>query len=191
LGDAIGKEVAAIAGPRPPGARAQVVDLFAGSGNTLYWLLRHLPGSRGVGFESDAAVFRLTRHNFIALALPIDILNTDYLTGLAGISVGLDELLILFIAPPWGDAFGRTSGVDLRRTTPPITEIVDFLLYRFPQNHLLCAIQVYEVVLPISMAELRARFDWSTLRIFQLNTPGQNHGILLGTKDGASQVIAT
>jgi hypothetical protein len=191
LGDAIGKEVAAIAGPRPPGARAQVVDLFAGSGNTLYWLLRHLPGSRGVGFESDAAVFRLTRHNIAALALPIDILNTDYLTGLAGISVGLDELLILFIAPPWGDAFDRTSGVDLRRTTPPITEIVDFLLYRFSQNHLLCAVQVYEVVLPVSMAELTARFDWSTLRIFQLNTPGQNHGILLGTKGWAPQVIAT
>jgi hypothetical protein len=190
LGDAIGKEVAAIAGPTP-GARAQVVDLFAGSGNTLYWLLRHLPGSRGVGFESDAAVFRLTRHSIAALALPIEILNEDYLTGLAGISVGLDELLILFIAPPWGDAFDRTSGVDLRRTTPPITEIVDFLLSRFSQNHLLCAIQVYEVVLPVSMAELRARFDWSTLRIFQLNTPGQNHGILLGTKDWVPLVIAT
>ena len=191
LGDAIGKEVAAIAGPRQPGARAQVVDLFAGSCNTLYWLLRHLAGSRGVGFESDAAVFRLTRHNIAALALPIDIVNTDYLTGLAGISVGLDELLILFIAPPWGDAFDRTSGVDLRRTTPPITEIVDFLFYRFCQNRLLCVIQVYELVLPVSMAELRARFDWSTLRIFQLNTPGQNHGILLGTKGWAPQVIAT
>ena len=51
LGDAIGKEVAAIAGPQPPSARAQVVDLFAGSGNTLYWLLRHPPGSRGLGFS--------------------------------------------------------------------------------------------------------------------------------------------
>ena len=191
LGDAIGKEVAAIAGLRAPGASLQVVDLFAGSGNTLNWLLQHLPGLRGVGFESDAEVFRLTRHNIAALALPIDILNTDYLTGLASISVGLDELLILFIAPPWGDAFDWSYGVDLRRTTPPITEIVDFLLYRFPQNHLLCAIQVYEVVLPISMAELRARFDWSTLRIFELNTAGQNHGILIGTKHWAPQVIAT
>ena len=99
--------------------------------------------------------------------------------------MGLDELLILFIAPPWGDAFDRTSGVDLRRTTPPVTEIVDFLLHRFPQNHLLCAIQVYEVVLPVSMAELRARFDWSTRRIYELNMPGQNHGILLGTKGWA------
>jgi hypothetical protein len=41
------------------------------------------------------------------------------------------------------------------------------------------------------MAELRARFDWSTLRIFQLNTPRQNHGILLGTKGWAPQFIAT
>ena len=123
--------------------------------------------------------------------MPINILNTDYRTGLAGISVELAELLILFSAPPWGDAFARTSGVDLRRTTPPITEIEDFLLYRFSQNRLVCAIQVYELVLPVSMAELRARFDWSTLRIFQLNTPGQNHGIFLGTKGWAPQVIAT
>jgi hypothetical protein len=89
------------------------------------------------------------------------------------------------------DAVHRPVGVDLQRTSPPIPEIVYFLFYRFPQNHLLCAIQVYEVVLPVSMAELRGRFDWSTLRIFQLNTPGQNHGVLLGTKDWAPQVIAT
>jgi len=128
LGDAIGKDVAAIAATRRPTARALVVDPFAGSGNTLYWLLRHLLSARGVGFESDAGVFRLTQQNIATLALPIDILNTDYLTGLAGVSVAQDELLITFIAPPWGDAFDSTSGVDLRRTTPPIIEIVDFLL---------------------------------------------------------------
>jgi hypothetical protein len=106
--------------PRYPGrdrptARALVVDPFAGSGNTLYWLLRHLPGVWGVGFESDAGVFRLTRQNMAALSLPIDILNTDYLSGLTGVSVAPDELLITFIAPPWGDALGGTSGLDLRK----------------------------------------------------------------------------
>lgn len=101
---------------------------------------------------------------------------------LTGLSVAPDELLISFIAPPWGDAFSRTSGIDLRRTMPPITEIVDFLFHRFSQNHVLCAIQVYEIVLPVSMAELRARFAWSTLRLYELNAPGQNFGILLGTK---------
>ncbi len=185
LGDAIAKDVAAIASMHPPTTGVLVVDPFAGSGNTLYWLLRHLPGARGVGFESDAGVFRLTQRNIAALALPMDILNTDYLSGLTGISLAPDELLITFIAPPWGDALGRTSGLDLRRTTPPMTEIVDFLLTRFSKNRLLCAIQVYETVLPVSMAELRARFAWSTLRVYALNAPGQNHGILLGTKGWA------
>jgi hypothetical protein len=182
LGDAIGKDVAAIAAARSPRARALVIDPFAGSGNTLYWLLRHLLGERGVGFESDAEVFRLTRQNIAALALPIDIQNTDYLSGLAGVLVSPDELLIAFIAPPWGNALDRTSGLDLRRTTPPATEIVDFLLHKFYRNPLLCAIQVYEVVVPASLAELRSRFDWATLRINKLNMPGQNHGILLGTR---------
>jgi hypothetical protein len=182
LGDAIGKDVAAIVTPRPRPARTLIVDPFAGSGNTLYWLLRHLPGAQGVGFESDAGVFRLTRQNMAALGLPIDVQDADYLSGLAGLSVAPDELLIAFIAPPWGDALDKTSGLDLRRTIPPIAEIVDFLLNRFPQNHLLCAIQVHEIVLPVSMAELRARFDWSTERVYELNAPGQNHGCLFGTK---------
>jgi hypothetical protein len=143
------------------------------------------PWRAALGFESDAGVFQLTRQNIATLALPIEILNTDYLSGLADISVAPDELIIMFIAPPWGNAFDRTSGVDLRRTTPPITEIVDFLLQRFSRNRVLCAIQIYEIVLPVSMVELRTRFDWSTLRIYELNMPGQNHGILLGTKGWA------
>ena len=44
LGDAIGRHVAAVVRQ----ARPLVVDLFAGSGNTLYWLLRHVPRARGV-----------------------------------------------------------------------------------------------------------------------------------------------
>jgi hypothetical protein len=185
LADAIGKDVARVAASVPAVARALVVDLFAGSGNTLYWLLRHLPGARGVGFESDAGVFRLTRENLAALTLPINILNTGYLSGVTGLSVAPDELLIAFIAPPWGDALDRTSGLDLRRTMPPITEIVDFLFHQFSRDRLLCAIQVHETVLPVSMAELRTRFEWSMLRVYELNVRGQNHGLLLGSKGWA------
>ncbi len=67
----------------------------------------------------------------------------------------------------------------------PITDIVDFLLHRFSLHRLLCVIQVYEIVAPVSMVEVRARFDWSTVRIYELNVRGQNHGILLGTKGWA------
>lgn len=182
LGDAIGKDVASVGAKTPQTAAASVVDLFAGSGNTLYWLLRHVGAKRGLGFELDAGVFRLTQQNLAALALPIDILNTDYRSGLSGVSVTPDQLLITFIAPPWGNALSKTSGLDLRHTTPPITEIVDFLLQAFAHSRTLCAIQVYETVDAASMEEVKSRFDWSALRVYGLNAPGENHGILLGAK---------
>jgi len=47
--------------------------------------------------------------------------------GCCGIFVTRGAWVIVFIAPPWGDALDRTCGPDLRRTTPPITEIVDLL----------------------------------------------------------------
>lgn len=181
LGDAIGKDVAAVAARAPHTAPPLVVDLFAGSGNTLHWLVRNIPGAEGLGFELDAGVFRITHQNLEILGLPIGILNTDYRSGMAEVSVTVDQLLIAFIAPPWGDALGKTCGLDLRRTTPPINEIVNFL-DAFTQTRLLCVIQVYEQVDGSSLAELQSRFDWSALHVYALNAPGENHGILVGSK---------
>jgi hypothetical protein len=91
-------------------------------------------------------------------------------------------LLIAFIAPPWGDALNKSTGLDLRRTTPPITEIVDFLIGIAGKNPLLCAIQVYETLDPASLVELIPRFSWFAKRIYGLNAPGQNHGLFMGTR---------
>jgi hypothetical protein len=185
LADAIGRDVADIALTAPPSGGTRVVDLFAGSGNTLYWMLRHQPGARGLGFELDAAVFGLTRQNLAILGLPIDVANADYRSGVADTAVPADHLLVVFIAPPWGDALGETTGLDLRRTTPPIAEIVDELATRVGGHRMLCAIQIHETLEPASLAELTPRFDWSARRIYRLNAPGENHGILLGTRGWA------
>ena len=178
LGDAIGRHVAtAVRQPSP-----LVVDLFAGSGNTLYWLLRHLPRARGVGFEIDPVVFALTRDNLAALAWPVDIRNVDYVSGLADVRVSAEQLLVVFIAPPWGEALDPTSGLDLRRTAPSITEILDVIGREISASPLLCVIQVLERLVPGPLAEVRTRFDWSELRIFDLNVPGEKPGVLLGTR---------
>ena len=60
LADTIGRDIAAVATKlgRVP---SLVIDPFAGSGNTLYWILRHLPEARGLGCELDAAVFNSPR----------------------------------------------------------------------------------------------------------------------------------
>jgi 16S rRNA G966 N2-methylase RsmD len=182
LGDAIAQDVAGVAARASGTAGSLVVDLFAGSGNTLHWLLRRLPGARGLGFEVDARVFELTQRNLAALSLPLDVVPTDYAAGLNALRVPADQLVVAFIAPPWGEALSATSGLDLRRTTPPVTDIVDVLAARFAMNRLLCAIQVPETVDPASMSQLATRFDWTTRRTYALNAHGQNHGVVLGTR---------
>jgi hypothetical protein len=182
LGKAIGMDVAAVVRGARHGGGVLVLDLFAGSGNTLYWILRHLPGARGLGFELDPKVFELTTRNLAAIGTPIEIVNTDYRTGIADTTASTEELVVAFIAPPWGDALSATTGLDLRRTAPPVGEIVEVLSARFGQNRLLCAVQVYERVAPVSLERLQHGFDWSTLRMYDLNVPGQNHGILPGTR---------
>jgi hypothetical protein len=178
LGGAIGQDVAAIAANS---VQATVVDPFAGSGNTLYWLLRNLPGARGLGFELDSGVFHLTRKNLSLLALPIEVLNVDYIAGFSQVRAAPGSLLVVFIAPPWGHAFDLIRGLDLRRTEPPVTRIVDHLRRDFAQCRLLCAIQIHETVEPESLAELQACFEWHALRMYDLNASGKNHGIVLGT----------
>jgi hypothetical protein len=180
LADSIGNDVAALTASAPASPRAVIVDPFVGSGNTLHWLLRHQPGARAVGFELDPGVFELTRRNLLAVASPIEVANTDYRSGLANTSLTDQELLIVFIAPPWGDAL-QGSMLDLRGTSPPITEIVSFVRRACARNRILCAVQIYETAEPDSMQELRALFDWSALRVYGLNAPGQNHGIVVGT----------
>jgi 16S rRNA G966 N2-methylase RsmD len=181
LADAIGRDTAKAAKAAPAISGMTVIDPFAGSGNTLYWILRHLPQAQGLGFELDTAVFELTKRNLSILGLPIEIRHADYVAALSELHVPDDQLLIAFIAPPWGDALSESAGLDLLRTTPPVSEIVDSLAQHFP-NRLLFSIQVYEKIEPASLAELNARFEWSALRIYDFNPHGQNHGLLLATR---------
>src|SRR6201981_3209102 len=76
LGDRIGRDVASVAACMPSN-QFVVIDPFAGSCNTLFWILRHLPDSEGIGFESDAKVFELTHRNLTVLGQRIEVVNGD------------------------------------------------------------------------------------------------------------------
>jgi len=182
VADRIGQDVATVAASLPAPARWVVVDPFAGSCNTLYWILRHVPQSRGIAFEFGPQVFQLTKQNLAVLDRPIDLRSGDYGVMLGQVEVAPEEALIVFVAPPWGTALDETEGLDLRRTEPPITEIIAKVGEAFPAQRILFAVQVYEKLDKASLAELHGRLDWSDLRIYDFNVAGRNHGILLGTR---------
>jgi len=78
-------------------------------------------------------------------------------------------------------ALTETKGLDLGRTTPPIAAILDFMFDRLP-NPMLCAVQIFEMTDAVSLSTLEGKFDWSIVHIYGLNAPGQNHGLLIGSR---------
>jgi len=182
LGDRIGRDVATIAARMPSTNPVVVIDPFAGSCNTLFWIVRHLPDAEGIAFESDPQVYELTSRNLAALAQRIELIRGDYVELLENCDIPEDRRIVAFVAPPWGTALDDLTGLDLRRTVPPIGEIVDRISQRFVMHCVLLVIQVYQKLETVSLTQLRAQFDWTELRIYDTHQAGGNHGILIGTK---------
>ena len=94
------RDIAAVADTAGAAARL-ALDLFAGSGNTLYWITRETGARRGIGFELDPGVFRLARGNLAGLGLDAELRPQGYAGGLAALGPPGEDLVIVFVAPPW------------------------------------------------------------------------------------------
>jgi RNA cap guanine-N2 methyltransferase len=183
LADLIGRDVVR---RRPLSAPYVVIDPFAGSCNTLYWILKHVPNSVGIAFELDPQAFELSKRNIAQLDCRIDLTQGDYETLLADRQVARDASIIVFVAPPWGTALDEAAGLDLTATQPPIAHIIDWFGRKFADHAILYAIQVYERISPGSLAKVQGLLDWSELCIYDINVLGRNHGILLGARASQS-----
>jgi hypothetical protein len=62
-----------------------------------------------------------------------------------------------------------------------VAEVIDVVTATFGGRNLLFAIQVFQTVDPESLAEVTGRFPWSALKVYDVDTPGRNHGLLLST----------
>jgi hypothetical protein len=80
LGDLIGQDVARVLHNAPPATTFTVIDPFAGSCNGLYWLVRHVRNSQGLGFEIEKTIFDMTTRNLhiASLERPIELIHGDY-----------------------------------------------------------------------------------------------------------------
>ena len=182
LGNKIGSDVAEVVLPAAGNRAIGVVDPFAGSCNGLCAILRHLPGAKGIGFEVEPAVFDLTTRNIAHINAPIELVNGSYKDLVRSRTHPTDHLVVVFIAPPWSDALQPDTGLHLDLTKPPILEIVHDFEQVYGAQPVLYVIEVHEVNEPKALKTVEAAFDWSDLRIYDVNAPGLQHGVLLGTR---------
>ena len=119
LGNRIGRDVARVAATAPPGSVFGVIDPFAGSCNGLFWILRHLPGAEGLGFEFEQVIFDMTARNIASLGVPIKLVHGDCSKLLGQHRFGGAHRIVASLAPPWADALSGETGLDLGRTNSP------------------------------------------------------------------------
>jgi 16S rRNA G966 N2-methylase RsmD len=181
LAELIGKDVARVLQDVPSATKFTVIDPFAGSCNSLFWILRLVRNSRGIAFEIDKSVFETTKKNLSSLNIDIELVDGDYRSLLRNYRFPADHCIIVFVAPPWGDALSKITGLDLRRTKPPVTDIVDYVDDVYNEHPILWVTQVHQTVDVGSLEDLKRRYDWSALRIYDINVEGMKHGVLLGT----------
>jgi hypothetical protein len=181
LGAAIGADVARRVAGVPKGVAFGVLDPFAGSCNSIYWLLLSLPNAKGRGFELDPTIFRLTLSNLALLDHPIELIQGDYRELLDRYKFPKDHYLVVFLAPPWADALDSVSGLDFARTRPPIAEIVVDVERVYPSNPILYVVEAHEQLVPESLDALRRRFRRADLRVYDIAAPHGRRAVLFGT----------
>jgi hypothetical protein len=176
----IAADVAEVAATAPVPA-SLVVDPFAGSANTLYWMHRALPDAAAAGVEIDPAICEHTRHNPDLAGCPLELRNGSYAEVLEQLGAPREGLTVVFVGPPWAHGFDAVTGLDFGRTVPPVREVVDLVVHAIRGRPLLVAVQAFERVEPTSLESVSSVFDWSQLRTYSLNPPGKNPASLLGT----------
>lgn len=102
LADRIGRDIAVVAASMPADTQFIVLDPFLGSCNTLYWILQHVPHSRGIAFKMDDQVYELTRKNVAGLGCAIELNQGDYASLLTRYELLRGHAVIVFVAPALG-----------------------------------------------------------------------------------------
>src|SRR5216684_1722175 len=101
LGTLIGKDVESVLQNVPSATKFVVVDPFAGSCNSLYWILRHVRNSKGIAFEADRTIYEITKQNLSSLDSGIELVNGDYRSLLRNYRFPTDYFVVVYVAPPW------------------------------------------------------------------------------------------
>jgi predicted RNA methylase len=122
---------------------ATVVDLFVGSGNLLYHVLRTIGAPSALAVDANGVILNMTKHNYQKLELDgmkppaqIQFIEGDWREALGRLASDIPAsgvpdkgAVLALVDPPWGAGYSR-EGLDLRLTHPPVLEILNALSER-------------------------------------------------------------
>lgn len=155
-----------------------VIDLFAGSGNTLFHIASKLKAITSLGFEKNFQLFHKTKSNFNLINFKCEWVHGDSLELISQYTFDTSTPLVFIISPPWGTGFDFKKGLDLQKTSPPIPHILLHLLNIFKYHPTYFFIQVYQKLVAESLAPINCMFNYSFLEVKHVMKEGMNTGLL-------------
>jgi hypothetical protein len=139
-----------------------VIDPFAGSGNTLFHIAKAVGAKVAIGLDANREIAGLTRRNFSRLKLTMRLWGIDTAIAAenwtAAVDLMQDKPTLIFISPPWGEAFS-TAGLDLTKTRPPVLEILEKLSRGVRRAPVFVAIHTYPKMIETSVDEIKRRYE--------------------------------
>jgi hypothetical protein len=141
---------------------ADVVDPFVGSGNLLCHMVRATKANRAVGLDNSKDVMDLTRRNFARLRafgrLRLDDLQLHQDNWTACDAYVENRPTLIIVAPPWGDAFDA-CGLDVRKTAPPMNDVLKCLANRTTTASIFAMLQIHPLMVQESVEELKRTYN--------------------------------
>jgi hypothetical protein len=145
-----------------------VVDPFVGSGNVLHHLVRTTKAERGIGIDANRNVVDLTRRNFARLGrlgklgdTRIELHEGDWSRT---VELSYTDASLVVLHPPWGEAY-TDEGLDLRRTVPPILELLAEISRAGGDHPLFALVHTVPHVVDESVDEIRRTYEtFATVR---------------------------
>lgn len=140
---------------------ADVIDPFVGSGNLFFHVLRAVHASRGVGLDTNGAVVDLTKRNFSRLRrlgrLGVESLELHEQDWTHAADYLESRPTLVVIDPPWGEGFDA-HGLDLRKTAPPVSEILEALSRRVGEAPVFVMIKIHPMMVAESVEEIKKEY---------------------------------
>ena len=138
-----------------------VVDPFVGSGNLLYHVVKETKAARGLGIDVDPKVLELTRLNFARIRklgrladAAIELYEGDWSQS---VGFSYDDATLVIVMPPWGEAYTE-KGLDLRKTNPPVLQLLGQLSAGRGDGSLFALVHVVPHVVVEPIEEIRRTY---------------------------------
>jgi 16S rRNA G966 N2-methylase RsmD len=160
-----------------------LLDLFAGSGNSLYHITKKINPLESIGIESNEKIYNLTCENLRIVNSNSKLYFGDAFEVIKQLKFPKETPIFVFLDPPWGRGLSSKYGLDLMKTSPSVYKTIIDVQKTLPHNPLIFIIKTYEKMAHYSVVNIVDQFSYSSIKLIPVMDNRFNIGMMVCTNE--------